>query len=204
MGGWLESSGSKVGKRVQLFLFAGKIPLARRRPTLASMTSHPCLAGAPCSCHRAGPSTLPRTTASTHRAATTANRTAPALLLAALVAPAFAAPAPLPPSDLPFLYPSLARRVTDTEQAPDDPSTFTPEPIRVEDLVRAGLPLKFVFDPSANLVPDAGPDAPTVDVEVPGSSGAWIVDDYWELHGKRFGPVSALADSSDPLISSLF
>ncbi|KAF8594744.1 hypothetical protein BDV93DRAFT_529116 [Ceratobasidium sp. AG-I] len=165
------------------------------------MTSHPCLAGAPCSCHRAGPSTPPRTTANTHSATATANRTAPALLLAALVAPAFAAPAPAPPPDLPFLYPSLARRVTDAGQAPDDP-TFSPEHIEVEDLVRAGLPLKFIFDPSANLVPDSSAGAPAVDVEVPGKSGAWIVDDYWELHGKRFGPLSATATADitdDPL-----
>jgi hypothetical protein len=137
-----------------------------------------------CPCHTAGPSTLPTTT--------TWNRTAPALLLAALITPAFAAPPPTAASpDLAFLYPALARRVTDAGQAPDEPADgfFSPEDIAVDDLVRAGLPLKFVFDPTASPDQSSGASNIELDVQLGERSGAWVVDDYWELHGKRFGPV---------------
>lgn len=147
------------------------------------MNPHPCLANARCSCHTAGPSTPRRTTSAT------SNRTAPALLLAALVAPVLATPAP--PPDLVFLYPALARRTTDAGQAPDDASSgFSLEQVEVEGLLRAGLPLKLIYDPSANL---RSPPASSPNVELAGSNGVWVVDELWELHGKRFGPVRVLA-----------
>ncbi|KAG8695846.1 hypothetical protein FRC08_007527, partial [Ceratobasidium sp. 394] len=150
-----------------------------------------------CSCHSAGPSTLPPPTTPPRTTATAApsawNRTAPVLLLAALAAPAFAAPAPPPRPDLAFLYPTLARRVTDAGQAPDDPSSgwFTPQSVEVEDLISAGLPIKFVYDPTAS--PDEPWSAGAIEEEARKRSGAWVVADYWELHGKRFGPHSATA-----------
>ncbi|KAG8744654.1 hypothetical protein FRC10_009687 [Ceratobasidium sp. 414] len=156
-----------------------------------------------CSCHSAGPSTLPPPTSAPRTPSTatpsTWNRTAPVLLLAALAAPAFAAPAPLPRPDLAFLYPTLARRVTDAGQAPDDTSSgwFTPQNVEVEDLISAGLSIKFVYDPTAS--PDEPSSAGAVEQEFRGNAGAWVVDDYWELHGKRFGPhtATATADITD-------
>ncbi|KAG9083197.1 hypothetical protein FRC06_004660 [Ceratobasidium sp. 370] len=156
-----------------------------------------------CSCHSAGPSTLPPPTTPSRTPSTAApspwNRSAPALLLAALAAPAFAAPAPPPRPDLAFLYPTLARRVTDAGQAPDDSSTgwLAPQNVEVEDLISAGLPIKFVYDPTAS--PDEPSSAVAMEEKIRGRTGAWVVDDYWELHGKRFGPhtATATADITD-------
>ncbi|QRV80462.1 autophagy-related protein 16 [Ceratobasidium sp. AG-Ba] len=155
-----------------------------------------------CSCHSAGPSSRPASrtpqTTSPTPSSSTWNRTAPALLLAALAAPAIAAPAPPPRPDLAFLYPTLDKRVTDAGQAPDDPSTgwFAPQTIEVDDLVAAGLSPKFVYDPSAS----AKHLAAVSGKHDKDTTGAWVAADYWELHGKRYGPHTPTADiTDDPL-----
>ncbi|CEL63065.1 hypothetical protein RSOLAG1IB_10689 [Rhizoctonia solani AG-1 IB] len=151
---------------------------------------HPCERGRRCSCQRAGPST--RTTPKKKK--TTRLITA----AAALVCPVLAAPTPQPTPHLPFLYPSLDKRVTDAGQAPDDPSEgFEHQHIQLADLIRAGLPYKFVYDSDA----DVG-SSKTEELALTDSSGAWVIDNSWSLHGRRFGPLYATATAGitdDPL-----
>ncbi|CAE6485406.1 unnamed protein product [Rhizoctonia solani] len=145
---------------------------------------HPCERGRRCSCHSAGPSTLPR-----KRKTTT---TTTLVTAAALVCPVLAAPTPS--THLPFLYPTLEKRVTDAGQAPDEPSEgFTHQHIQLADLIRAGLPYKYVYDPKASA------SQLEEDME---ANGAWVIDNAWALHGRRFGPLYATATAGitdDPL-----
>ncbi|CAE6436896.1 unnamed protein product [Rhizoctonia solani] len=152
---------------------------------------HPCERGRRCSCHRAGPSSLPKPIKK--KKTTTLVTT-----VAALVCPVLAAPTPQPTTHLPFLYPSLDKRVTDAGQAPDDPSEgFTHQHIQLADLIHAGLPYKFVYDPAADVGSNKAEDIALTD-----SSGAWVIDNSWSLHGRRFGPLYATATAGitdDPL-----
>ncbi|CAE6442887.1 unnamed protein product [Rhizoctonia solani] len=135
---------------------------------------HPCERGRRCSCHRAGPSTLPP-------------KKSTLLVAAALVCPVLAAPT----RSLP-----LQKRVTDAGQAPDDPSEgFTHQHIQLADLIRAGLPYKYVYDPEASAHDE-------LEIEIKDGNGAWVMDNAWALHGRRFGPLSATATAGitdDPL-----
>ncbi|CAE6481829.1 unnamed protein product [Rhizoctonia solani] len=151
------------------------------------MAGHPCERGRRCSCHRAGPSTRRKKTTLLAAAA-------------ALVCPVLAAPTPRPTDlTLPFLYPSLERRAKDAGQAPDDPSEgFTHQHIQLADLIRAGLPYKYVYDSSANVSPSE------MEEELQEANGAWVIDNAWSLHGRRFGPLYATATATagitdDPL-----
>ncbi|CAE6438802.1 unnamed protein product [Rhizoctonia solani] len=143
---------------------------------------HPCERGRRCSCHRAGPSTPKKKTTLVVAAATAS----------ALVCPVLAAPTPPSPrpTHFPFLYPALEKRVTDAGQAPDDPSEgFTHEHIQLADLIRAGLPYKYVYDPDANLSSEQMEE----DTKAKELDGAWVIDNTWSLHGRRFGPLYATA-----------
>ncbi|KEP48946.1 putative transmembrane protein [Rhizoctonia solani 123E] len=137
---------------------------------------HPCERGRRCSCHRAGPSTPPR-------------KKSTLLVAAALVCPVLAAPT----RSLPL---KLDKRVTDAGQAPDDPSEgFTHQHIQLADLIRAGLPYKYVYDPEASADHE-------LEMEMKEANGAWVMDNAWALHGRRFGPLYATATAGitdDPL-----
>ncbi|KAJ1302798.1 hypothetical protein OPQ81_003105 [Rhizoctonia solani] len=151
---------------------------------------HPCERGQQCSCHLAGPSSVAYPTKKTKTTLLTA---------AALVCPVLGAPTPPLPTHLPFLYPALNKRVTDAGQAPDDPSEgFQHQHIQLADLIRAGLPYKYVYDPSATIeeIKEGA------DTQMKESDGAWVIDNLWTLHGRRFGPLYATATADitdDPL-----
>ncbi|CAE6431901.1 unnamed protein product [Rhizoctonia solani] len=145
---------------------------------------HPCERGRRCSCHSAGPSKLPRKRK-------TRTMTTLVTAVAALACPVLAAPTPS--TRLPFLYPTLEKRVTDAGQAPDEPSEgITHQHIQLADLIRAGLPYKYVYDPKASAS----------QLEHIEANGAWVIDNSWALHGRRFGPLYATATAGitdDPL-----
>ncbi|KAF8713635.1 hypothetical protein RHS03_00578, partial [Rhizoctonia solani] len=159
---------------------------------------HPCERGRWCSCHRAGPSTIP--TPPLPSATKKKKKYTLLATTASLVCPVLGAPTPQPTTHLPFLYPTLDKRVTDAGQAPDDPSEgFQQQHIQLADLIRAGLPYKFVYDPVADTTSNKAEDIALTD-----SSGAWVIDNSWSLHGRRFGPLYATATATagitdDPL-----